>query len=225
MNSFANPGRGLKSKNINRKQHRTAKMVSGAKKEADSDYLRQELSREKVRKEEFDIEDLHRDLEKKLEEQGFVFDKRKFLISEASATFLERLTDNVVKFVGSWAFIAAFLAFIGLWISLNFWIIYNNAFDPFPFSLLTTIVSLEAIILAISVLISQNRSLRVDDLREEIQLQIAIIAEKEVTKVMKMLALLLEKQGINISEDPELKRLIKPTSEAELERSLEKEIF
>lgn len=74
-------------------------------------------------------------------------------------------------------------------------------------------------------LISQNRAMKVDDLREEIQLQIAIIAEKEVTKAMKMLALLLEKQGINISEDPELKRLIKPTSEAELEKSLEKEIF
>jgi len=179
VNSFANPGRGLKSKNINRKQHRTAKMVSGAKKEADSDYLRQELSREKVRKEEFDIEDLHRDLEKKLEEQGFVFDKRKFLISEASATFLERLTDNVVKFVGSWAFIAAFLAFIGLWISLNFWIIYNNAFDPFPFILLNLILSCVAAIQAPMILMSQNRQAQRDRKQEEINIEKEILDFKQ----------------------------------------------
>ena len=98
-------------------------------------------------------------------------------------------------------------------------------FDPFPFSLLTTIVSLEAIILAIFVLISQNRTAKVDDLREETHLQINLIAEKEITKVMKMLAILLEKQGVDLSQDPELKKLLKPVSEEEIERRLEKEIL
>ena len=49
-------------------------------------------------------------------------------------------------------------------------------FDPYPFGFLTMVVSLEAIILAILVLISQNRASRVDDIREEIDLQVNIIA-------------------------------------------------
>jgi len=146
--------------------------------------------------------------------------------ADAKRTPIQKFADWMTSGFGSMAFLSLNVIFFTVWVLINTGKLrIIPAFDPFPFSLLTTIVSLEAIILAISVLISQNRSLRVDDLREEIQLQIAIIAEKEVTKVMKMLALLLEKQGINISEDPELKRLIKPTSEAELERSLEKEIF
>ena len=154
-------------------------MVSGAKKEADSDYLRQELSRENVRKEEFDIEDLHRDLEKKLEEQGFVFDKRKFLVSRGDATFLERLTDNVLKFVGSWGFITVFLAFIGFWIFLNFWIIYSNAFDPFPFVLLNLILSCVAAIQAPMILMSQNRQAQRDRKQEEINIEKEILDFKQ----------------------------------------------
>ena len=155
-------------------------MVSEAKKEADSDYLlSQGLSREKVRKEEFDIEDLHQDLEKKLEEQGFIFDKRKFLVSQGDVTFLERMTDTVVKFVGSWGFITVFLAFIGFWILLNFWIIYNNAFDPFPFVLLNLILSCVAAIQAPMILMSQNRQAQRDRKQEEINIEKEILDFKQ----------------------------------------------
>src|SRR6185436_19791162 len=100
-----------------------------------------------------------------------------------------------------------------------------SAFDPFPFNLLTTIVSLEAIILAIFVLISQNRTAKVDDLREETHLQLNLISEREITKLIKMMALLLERQGIDLSQDPELKKMIRPVSEEEIERRLEREIL
>jgi uncharacterized membrane protein len=86
-------------------------------------------------------------------------------------------------------------------------------------------VSLEAIILAIFVLISQNRTSKVDDLREETHLQLNLISEREITKLMKMVALLLNKQGIDLSEDPELKKMIRPVSEEEIEKMLEKEIL
>jgi uncharacterized membrane protein len=99
------------------------------------------------------------------------------------------------------------------------------AFDPFPFNFLTMVVSLEAIILAVFVLISQNRSMRVDDLRAETHLQINLITEREVTKIIKMLALLLEKQGIDLSNDPELHRMIRSISEEDIEKKLEKEIL
>ena len=74
-------------------------------------------------------------------------------------------------------------------------------------------------------LISQNRNSKVDDLREETHLQINLIAEKEITKLMKMMEILLEKQGVDLSQDPELKKLLKPISEEEIEEKLKKEIF
>jgi len=113
-----------------------------------------------------------------------------------------------------------------------FWVLANTGkfgmvepFDPFPFNFLTMVVSLEAIILAIFVLVSQNRSAKVDDLREETNLQLNLIEERELTKIIKMLAILLEKQGVDLSNDPELQKMIKPVSEEEIEKSLEKEIL
>jgi uncharacterized membrane protein len=96
-------------------------------------------------------------------------------------------------------------------------------FDPFPFGLLTMVVSLEAIGLAIIVLISQNRASRIDDLREEIDLQINTVAEEEVTKIIQLQLKLLESNGVSV-DDPELKRMLNPLSSAEIERSLEREL-
>ena len=79
--------------------------------------------------------------------------------------------------------------------------------------------------MAIFVLISQNRNSKIDDLREETHLQINLISEKEITKLMKMMEILLEKQGVDLSQDPELKKLLKPISEEEIENKLAKEIF
>ncbi len=157
--------------------------------------------------------------------------KRKILKSikakaDAKRTVSEKIADWMTSSFGS----ITFLVFNAL--VFVFWILINtskvkfiSAFDPFPFSLLTTFVSLEAIILAIFVLISQNRNVKVDDIREETHLQINLITEKEITKLMKMVAILLEKQGIDLSQDPELHKMLKPISEEEIEKKLEKEIF
>lgn len=146
--------------------------------------------------------------------------------ADAKRTPTERLADWMTTAFGSMTFLIGNVVVFAVWILINTNMIDGiAAFDPFPFSLLTTIVSLEAIILAIFVLVSQNRNMKVDDLREEIHLQINLIAEKEITKVMKMMALLLEKQGIDLSRDPELKKLLRPISEEEIEKKLEKEIL
>lgn len=146
--------------------------------------------------------------------------------ADAKRTTMEKIADLMTSKFSSHTFLLlnVFL-FIG-------WILINTnkikgvpAFDPFPFSLLTTIVSLEAIILSIFVLISQNRTAKIDDLREEIHLQLNLISEREVTKIMKMTTLLLEKQGIDLSQDPELKKMIRPFSEEEIQKKLEKEIL
>ena len=146
--------------------------------------------------------------------------------ADAKRTTTEKVADWMTSSFGTVTFLVINILFFGVWLLINTGYLGGiDGFDVFPFSLLTTIVSLEAIILAIFVLISQNRSMKVDDLREEIHLQINLIAEKEITKVMKMVALLLEKQGIDIAQDPELQRLLKPISEEELQKKLEKEIF
>jgi uncharacterized membrane protein len=146
--------------------------------------------------------------------------------ADSKRNFSEKAADKMVAIFGSISFFLINAVVFIVWILINTGNFFGvKVFDAFPFSLLTTIVSLEAIVLAIFVLISQNRSIKIDDLREEIHLQINIVAEKEITKVMKMMSILLEKQGIKISEDPELKHLLKPISEEELQRTLEKEIF
>ena len=146
--------------------------------------------------------------------------------ADAKRTMMEKIADLMTSKFGSNTFL---LFNVFLFIS---WIFINTdkidgipVFDPFPFSLLTTIVSLEAIILGIFVLISQNRTAKIDDLREEIHLQLNLISEREVTKIMKMMTLLLEKEGIDLSQDPELKKMIRPFSEEEIQKKLEKEIL
>ncbi len=86
------------------------------------------------------------------------------------------------------------------------------------------IVSLEAIFLAIIVLISQNRASKIDDIREEIGLQMTTIAEEEITKIMKLQVMLLKKQGIDLSDDKELQQMLQPTDKGRIEKKLEKDL-
>jgi len=146
--------------------------------------------------------------------------------ADAKRTRLEKLADKMTSHFGSNTFLFLNLLIFILWVLINTnQVKFIHPFDPFPFNLLTMFVSLEAIILSIYVLISQNRTTKIDDLREETHLQLNLISEREITKIMKMLALLLEKQGIDLSQDPELKKMIRPISEEEIQRRLEKEIL
>ncbi len=146
--------------------------------------------------------------------------------ADAKRTRMEKIADIMTSKFGSNTFLwLNILLFAFWWVVNTDRVSFLAPFDPFPFNLLTNIVSLEAIVLAIFVLISQNRTAKIDDLREETHLQLSIISELEVTKMMKLLTLLLEKQGIDLSKDPELKQMIRPVSEEEIERKLEKEIL
>ena len=84
--------------------------------------------------------------------------------------------------------------------------------------------TIQAIILAIIVLVSQNRAGKIDDLREEMHLQINLIAEKEITKLIQLQILLLEKNGVDTSKDAELQEMLKPMMADTLENKLKKEI-
>ena len=99
---------------------------------------------------------------------------------EVHSTFLQKIADLLAWFSGSMPFLISHTFWFIIWVSLNTFILRKNAFDPFPFGLLTMIVSLEAIFLACFVLISQNRQAEKDKMRSDIEYEVNIKAELEV---------------------------------------------
>jgi len=137
----------------------------------------------------------------------------------------EKFADTLTTHFGTMGFLVLNAIFFLSWILVNTGHVSGiPRFDPFPYVLLTTIVSLEAIFLAIIVLISQNRAAKVDDLRDEIDLQINTLSEQEITKIISLLILLLKKQGIDVSKDPEIQEMLEPTDTVRLEKSIQKQI-
>jgi uncharacterized membrane protein len=138
--------------------------------------------------------------------------------------FTERLADDINRMAGSFSFFILNLLFFFSWVLININLVPAvPPFDPFPFTLLTTIVSLEAIILAIFVLISQNRQSSIDSLREEIHLQINEISEREITKALKLISEIHQKT-VGSTLDPELNRMLKNINTTQIESKLEKEL-
>ena len=99
---------------------------------------------------------------------------------EVHSTFLQKIADWLAWFSGSMPFLISHTFWFIVWVSLNTIILRDKAFDPFPFGLLTMIVSLEAIFLACFVLISQNRQAEKDKVRSDIEYEVNIKAELEV---------------------------------------------
>ena len=87
--------------------------------------------------------------------------------------------------------------------------------DPFPFTFLTFIVSLEAIFLSTFILISQNQDTRLSERRNHLDLQINLLSEQENTKMLKMLQIIAEKVGAEIEPDEDVTVL---AQETELEK-------
>ncbi|MEK7526162.1 MAG: DUF1003 domain-containing protein [Patescibacteria group bacterium] len=136
-----------------------------------------------------------------------------------------KIADHLTSFFGSMEFFVVNLLIFVAWIAINTGQIHGIApFDPYPFILLVTFVSLEAIVLSTIVLMSQSRSGLISSLREEIHLQVNLISEREITKVLQILTKVAEKQGINLQEDAELAEMLKNIDESYIERKLEAEI-
>lgn len=135
-----------------------------------------------------------------------------------------KVADLITQFCGSVLFFVLNVAFFASWITLNSGLISTfEPIDPFPFVMLTTIVSLEAIILSIFVLMSQNRQSIVTTLRDEIQLQVDLVAEKEITKMLHLIAEIARKHKIKITDEG-LNEMIKETDLSYIERQLEKQL-
>jgi uncharacterized membrane protein len=131
----------------------------------------------------------------------------------------------VVSFTGSFGFAIFHIIWFVLWVLINTDKINGvAAFDPYPFGLLTMIVSLEAIFLSIFVLISQNRQSEVSDLRGEVDFQINRQAEQEVTKLLEMVSEIHHHLKLDKSRDNELEQMKKDLNPAKIENEIKAEI-
>ena len=108
-------------------------------------------------------------------------------------------------------FIIFHAAWFTIWISVNAQKHGSFAFAPFPFSLLSMVVSLESILLSLFILMSQRRSGQQADQRNHLELQINLLSEHENTKMLQMLQALCEHHKLAISADPEISDLARRT--------------
>ena len=109
----------------------------------------------------------------------------------------EKIGDSASRLIGSMPFVVFHFVWFAVWIALNLRAIPAvKPFDPFPFGLLTLVVSLEAIFLSLFLLISQNRMTRQADKRAHLDLQINLLDEAETTKVLRLLERIAEKVGV-----------------------------
>jgi uncharacterized membrane protein len=115
-----------------------------------------------------------------------------------------RVADAITSFSGRMVFVYAHIAWFGLWILFNMGQFGVPVFDPFPYGLLTMIVSLEAIFLSTFVLISQNRLGEETERRADLDLHIGMLTEHELTRVLQMLDVIQNKLGIVDHENSEL---------------------
>lgn len=105
-----------------------------------------------------------------------------------SRTRVERLSDWMTSQVARGPVLVAHIVFFVAWAAINLGAVPAIApFDPFPSPLLTLTVSIEAIFLALFVLGSQNRLTRHSDARAHLDLQIDLLAEREMTVVLRLL--------------------------------------
>jgi uncharacterized membrane protein len=127
----------------------------------------------------------------------------------ATAGFQERLAETITAFTGSMTFVYLHLAAVAFWIGVNTgWLPVMEPWDP-SFVILAMAASVEAIFLTSFVLISQNRMAENDARRADLNLQISLLSEHEVTRLIAMVSAITDHLGLSEAISPELDELKK----------------
>ena len=142
----------------------------------------------------------------------------------SSRSPMEVAADRMIGFASSTPFLVIHAIAFVAWIFWNLPFSGLPKFDPYPYSMLTTIVSLEAIFLAIFVLMTQGRESRIGELREELTLQVNLRMEEEITKTLHLVAGLYSRLGLQLADDPELKAMLEPLDPKRMETDLAEQI-
>jgi uncharacterized membrane protein len=127
---------------------------------------------------------------------------------EKKRTAEEAIADRITGFTGSMYFVYLHLALFGIWILWNCDLLGLKPFDP-SFVVLAMVASVEAIFLSTFVLISQNRSTKQADRRAELELQVNLLAEHEITKLISLVSAIAKKLDIGAAHDDEIQELSK----------------
>lgn len=135
----------------------------------------------------------------------------------------DKVADAVARFCGSVTFLWTHVAIFGVWITVNIWPLSSH-FDPFPFTFLTLVVSLEAIFLSTFILISQNQETRLAERRNHLDLQINLLSEQENTKMLKMLEAIAGAVGAKPETDAETTVLKQATNPENLVQQIDRAV-
>jgi uncharacterized membrane protein len=120
----------------------------------------------------------------------------------------EQVADSITRFTGSMLFVYIHLAIYASWILWNIGVFGLQPFDP-TFVVLAMFASVEAIFLSTFVLISQNRMAIQADKRADLDLQVSLLTEHEVTRLITLVTAMAKKMGIEEAHDPEIEELKK----------------
>lgn len=141
----------------------------------------------------------------------------------ANSPLSDRLAGAVTRFTGSVFFVVLHVALVAFWVAINLDLVPAiQKFDP-TFVILATVASVEAIFLSTFVLISQNRAAALADQRADLDLQINLLAEHEITQLVTLITRIADKLGVDVDQHKveDLKRDVAP--EAVLDRISERE--
>lgn len=138
-------------------------------------------------------------------------------------TWSDAMADWLTSFFGTATFLIANVVFFAVWIVLNTPWFGFEPFDPFPFGLLTMAVSLEAIVLAVIILISQNRQGKIAEIRQKMDFEIDVRAEEENSKILEILQEMRAHVVGKLKKDDELARMTRVTDIERMREALEAE--
>jgi uncharacterized membrane protein len=129
---------------------------------------------------------------------------------EQEKTLEARIADRITRFTGSMTFVCLHALLFGGWIIVNLGLIPGlSPFDPFPFVMLAMVASVEAIFLSTFVLISQNRMAAMADRRADLDLQVNLLTEHEVTRLIELVDAIARQLGVHSGRGPHLEELKK----------------
>ena len=142
----------------------------------------------------------------------------------AQRTLTDKIGDWIADAMGTMTFVILQLVGMVVWAVVNAGLVPGvKPFDPYPYVLLTMLVSMEGVLVAVFVLMKQNRMSRRADQRDHLNLQIDLLSEKEITKMLQLQRRICERMGIDVN-DAEFQELSRHTAVEDLAVELEQKL-